>query len=144
MSLDELGKAVQTPKKTEMELQKDVVQHHWQEYTICDVIWHVRDAWKEVTESCICGAWKKLCPEFTVNFGGFNLSKKLSVKHLKCLELARKVSLDELEEEDVDSLLETIGEELSTEELDQLEKQRHQLKEEVEVQQQPPVPSTTK
>ena len=51
-------------------------------------------------------------------------------------ELARKVSLDELKE-DVDSLLETIGEELSKEELDELEKQRRQLEEEVEAEQHP-------
>ena len=57
--------------------------------------------------------------------------------------MARKVGLDKLEEEDIDSLLETIGEELSTEELDELEKQQRQL-EEVEAQQQPRALSTTK
>ena len=60
-----------------------------------------------------------------------------------CLELARKVGLDELEE-DVDSLLEMIGKELSTEELDELEKQWCQLEEEVEAEQHPMAPSTTK
>ena len=60
--------------------------------------------------------------------------------------MARKVGLDKLEEEDVDSLLETISEELSTEELDEWEKQqqRCQMEEEVKAQQQPPAPSTTK
>ena len=142
VSLDELEKAAQAPKKTEEELQKDVVQCHWRSYTIRDAIWHVRDAWKEVTESCIRGTWKKLCPEFAIDFGGFDLSERLSEERLS-LELARKVSLDELEEEDVNSLLETIGEELSTEDLDELEKQRRQL-EEVEAEQHPTAPSTTK
>ena len=54
-----------------------------------------------------------------------------------------KVNLDELEE-DVDSLLEIIGKELSTEELEQPEKQWRQLEEGVGAQQQPTVPSTTK
>ena len=57
--------------------------------------------------------------------------------------MARKVGLDKLEEEDDDSLLETIGEELSTKELDKLEKQWCQLEEEVEAEQHPTAPSTT-
>ena len=56
-----------------------------------------------MTESCIHGAWNKLCPELAVDFGGFDLSERLSEECLKCLELARKVGLDELDEEDVDS-----------------------------------------
>ena len=61
----------------------------------------------------------------------------------ECLELARKVGLDEIEEEDIDSLLETIGEELSTEDLDELEKQQCQL-EEVEAEQHPTTPLMAK
>ena len=76
--------------------------------------------------------------------GGFDLSKRLLEERLKCLELARKVDLDEIKEEDVDSLLETIGEELSKEDLDELEKQRRRLEEEVEAEQHPTAPSTTK
>ena len=44
-----------------------------------------------------------------------------------------------IEEKDVDSLLELIGEELSTEELEDLEKQRRQL-EKVEAEQRPMAP----
>ena len=132
--LETIGEELSTEELDEWEKQR----RHWREYTICDAIWHVCYAWKEVTESCIRGAWKKLFPEFAVDFGGFDLSEELLEK---CLELARKAGLDELEEEEIDSLLETIGEELST---DELEKQRRQLEEEVEAQQQPLVPSTTK
>ena len=57
--------------------------------------------------------------------------------------MARKVGLDELEEEDVNSLLETIDKELSTEELDELEMQLRQLEEEVETEQHPMAPSVT-
>ena len=59
--------------------------------------------------------------DLTVDFGGFNLSERLSKERHKCFELARKVGFDEVKEDDVDSLLESIGEELSTEELDELE-----------------------
>ena len=54
-------------------------------------------------ESCISGAWKKLCPELAIDLGGFDLSERLSEECLKCLKLARKVGLDKLEEDDVDS-----------------------------------------
>ena len=55
-----------------------------------------------------------------VDFMGFDISRGLSKKHLKCLELARKVSLYEVEEDDLESLLESIGEELTTEDLEDL------------------------
>ena len=84
-----------------------------------------------MTESCIRGAWKRLCPHLAVDFEGFSLNKTLSKERLKCLELARRIGLDE-----VDLLLELIGEELSIEELEELEKQWCQLEEEVEAEQQ--------
>ena len=53
-------------------------------------------------ESCIQGAWKKLCLDLAVDFRGFNLTERLLVDRLKFLELARKVGLDEIEK-DIDS-----------------------------------------
>ena len=79
--------------KGEGELQNNMVRRHWRDFTIRDTIWHVWDAWKEVTQSCICGVWKKLCPLVTADFKGSGLTEK----HLK---LAKIVGLDELEEED--------------------------------------------
>ena len=90
-----------------------------------------------MTESCIQGAWKKLCPDLAVDFRGFDLSERLSKESHKCLKLARKVGFDEIEDKDVDSLLKSIGEELSMEELDELDQQWRQLEEEVEVEQYP-------
>ena len=87
VSSDEFEKAAQAPEKTNVELQKDMVQRHWESYTICDALWHVCDAWKEMTKSCIQGAWKKLCPHLTVDFGGFDLTERLSKERIKCLEL---------------------------------------------------------
>ena len=100
VSLDELEKTAEAPEN-QVELQKDVVRHHWRSYTICDTLWHVHDAWKEVTESCICGTWKKLCPHLAIDFKGFDLTKRLSEEYLKCLEVVRKIGLDELEEDNV-------------------------------------------
>ena len=137
MSLNELEKAAQAPTESEVELQKSMVWHHWWEFTIHDAVWHVRDARKEVMQSCICGTWTKLCPQFAVDFKGFDLTEMLLEE---CLELANKVGLDELEEEDIDSLLQTICEELSTEDLDELEKQWRQLEKKMEAQRQPMAP----
>ena len=138
VSLEELEKAAEAPEDP-VELQKDVVRRHWKEYTIRDALWHVRDAWREVTVNCIRGAWKKLCPDLAVDFGGFDIAEGLSRERLKCLEVAKKVGLD-MEEDDVDSLLESIGEELTTEDLEDLEQQRHRLEEEVEAGQQEETP----
>ena len=122
VSLDELEKAPQAPGKTKVELQKAVVWHHWRMYTICDTICHVCNTWKEVTESCIRGCGKNSVRSLPSTSGASTCLRGF-LACLKCLKLAWKVVLDELEEEDVDSLMEMIGEELSTEELDELEKQ---------------------
>ena len=66
-SLSELEKAAQAPTESEVQLQRNVVRRYWWEFTIHDTIWHVQDAWKEATQSCIRGAWKKLYPQFSVN-----------------------------------------------------------------------------
>ena len=135
MSLEELEKAAETPEDS-VELQKDVVRRHWKECTIRDALWHVRGAWREVTANCIRGAWKKLCPDLAIDFGGFDISEGLSRERLKCLEVAKTIGL-EMEEDDVESLLESIGEELTTEDLDDLEQQRRRLEEDIEAGQQP-------
>ena len=84
-------------------------------------------------------AWKKLCLDLTVDFGGFELLEGLS---RECLKLAKRVGLDKVEEDDVDNLLKSISEELSTEDLEDLEKQQCQLEEEVEAEQHPMAPVT--
>ena len=100
-----------------VELQKDMVQRHWREFTICDAFWHVRDAWGKVMQSCICGAWKRLCPQFAVDFNGFNMAERDSEEWWKCLMLAKKVGLDNLEDDNINSLLSSVEE--GIEELEQ-------------------------
>ena len=132
MSLSDLEMAAQAPEKSMAEVKKDVVRQHWRGYTIRDAIWHVRDAWAKVTVNCIRGAWKKLCPDYAVDFQGFSLDSRLSEERLKCLTLAKKVGLDDVEEEDVNELLESINEELTAEDLQELEEQRIELEEQLE------------
>ena len=136
--LEELEKAAEAPQDP-VELQKDVVRRHWKEYTIRDALWHVRDTWKEVTTNCIRGSWKKLCPDLAVDFAGFDIEEGLSRERLRCLKVAKTVGLD-MEEDDVESILESIGEELTTDGLEDLEQQRRRLEEEAEAGQQPETP----
>ena len=82
------------------------MRRHWESYTIHDALWHVCNVWKDETASCIRGEWKKLSLDLAINFRGFDLSERFSQECLKCLELARKVGLNEVEEDNVDSLLE--------------------------------------
>ena len=91
-----------------------------------------------MTPNCIHGAWKKHCPDLAIDFGGFDISEGLSGERLKYLEVPKMVGL-EMEEDDVESLLESIGEELTTEDLDDLEQQWRRL-EELEAGQQPETP----
>ena len=63
---------------------------------------------------------------------GFDMAEKLLKEQLKCLMLAKKVGLEDLEDDDVSSLLLSIGEELSVEDSEELEQQQRQLEEEVE------------
>ena len=136
--LEELEKAAEAPQDP-VELQKDVVRRHWKEYTIRDALCHVRDAWKEVTTNCIRGSWKKLCLDLAVDFAGFDIEEGLSRERLRCLEVAKTVGLD-MEEDDVGSLLESIGEELTTDDLEDLEQQRRRLEEDAKAGQQPETP----
>ena len=73
MSLSKHEKAAQAPMEVKWNSRK-----MWWEFTIRDAIWHVQDTWKEVTQSCVCGVWKKLYLQFAVNFKGFDLTEKLS------------------------------------------------------------------
>ena len=84
-------------------------------------------------ESCILGAWRRgrSSVRTSPSTSGALACPRGSLGSTEP-ELARRVGLDEVEKNVVDGLLESIGKELSTEELDELEKQRRQLEEEVE------------
>ena len=99
VSLDEFEKAAQTRKKTEVELQKDVVGGSTPFVTRFGMS-VVPGRWRSFAS---LGLGKSSVRNSPSTSGGFGLSKRLSEEHLKCLKLARKVGLDELEE-DVDSL----------------------------------------
>ena len=71
-------------------------------------------------------------------------SRSLPFHILMVFDNTPALGLYKIGEDDVNSLLEAIGEELSTEDLSELEKQRRQLEEVVEAEQHPTMPLTTK
>ena len=79
------------------------------------------------------GVWRKFCPQFVPDFTGFNDAE---VARQHCLELANAMQLD-INEEDIEELLESHSEELTNEEL--LEIDRH-LQEEAKREEEPEVP----
>ena len=143
-SLSELEKATQATMETEVECQKNVVQRHWR---------GVYHSWRYLAcAGCLEGGGRVL------HLWGLEKALSSVRRRLQGLrphreafrEVPQVTQVDEESQAWMSSrkktsiLLETISEELSTEELDELEKQWRQLEEEVEAQQQPLAPSTTK
>ena len=66
------------------------------------------------------GVWRKLCPQFVNDFHGFEDTVDHVIKNI--VALSKEINLD-MEVDDVTELLESHEEELSAEDLIQLEKQ---------------------
>ena len=92
----------------------------WRSYNIYEAVKNIADAWDEVKESNMNGVWRKLCPQFVNDFQGFEETLE-AVTH-KLVALGNELDLD-LEVDDVNELLESHGEELTNEDLLELESQ---------------------
>lgn len=111
----------------------------WRSYNIYEAVKNIADAWDEVKISNMNGVWRKLCPQFVNDFHGFEDTVETLTE--KLVSLGNQLQL-ELEVDDVTELLESHGEELSSEDLIELEKQ---MIEEVEEEEEPePKRFTTK
>jgi hypothetical protein len=80
----------------------------------------IKDAWNAVTESSLKGVWKNLCPEFVHDSEGFenpvaNLTETV-------IEIANRLDL-EVSPEDVTELLQSHSQDLSNEDLIEIEEQ---------------------
>ncbi|XP_066970840.1 tigger transposable element-derived protein 1-like [Macrobrachium rosenbergii] len=107
----------------------------WKSYNILEAVRNIAGAWDEVKQTNMNGAWKKLCPQFVNNFIGFEeLETHESVTN-SIVGISKELRL-EMDADDVNELLASHEEELSEEDLIQLERQ---MIEEVEA----PVPEPT-
>ncbi|MEE6472512.1 hypothetical protein FKM82_009634 [Ascaphus truei] len=117
---------------------QEVLKKFWKSYNILDCIKTVRDAWKDIKETTMKGAWKKLCPHLVDDFEGFDDSDSEDNVTENIVEMARQLEL-EVEAEDVAELLASHSEPLSNEDLLELEEEREEddVQDEVETIEQP-------
>ena len=103
-----------------------VVEKYWSSFNLKNAIYLLAEAWECVTERCIQGAWRKLCPDLVPDFEGFDLQSEEAKLKQQLLESAKAVGFHEVEEQDINDLLESHDEELTTEELLQMHKDREE------------------
>ncbi|XP_038669700.1 tigger transposable element-derived protein 1-like [Scyliorhinus canicula] len=102
------------------------VREVWRGYNILKGINNIADSWDEVSLSYLNGVWWKMWPECVSDHEGSH--DTVAEVQQEIITLAREVGFDELDEADVVELLKSHGEELSNEDLMQLES--HQAEEE--------------
>ncbi|XP_064081201.1 tigger transposable element-derived protein 1-like [Macrobrachium nipponense] len=106
------------------------LKQFWKGYNITDAVRNIASAWDEVKTTTLNGAWKKLCPQFVHSFEGFDRAEDVETVTREIIGLSKRLKLD-LEAEDVLELLASHGEELSSEDLIELEQEM--IEEELEV-----------
>ncbi|KAK4309429.1 hypothetical protein Pmani_018926 [Petrolisthes manimaculis] len=116
------SQALKATDNSEMTLRE-----FWKSYNIYSAIKNINASWQEVTESCMNGVWKNLCPQFVNNFTGFEKVQEEVVNNL--ISMSEKLELD-LNEDDFREFFDTHAQELTNDELRELEKQRKEVEEE--------------
>ncbi|XP_046392259.1 tigger transposable element-derived protein 1-like [Ischnura elegans] len=97
------------------------LREFWKAYNIKNAIENIAHAWNEVRESTLDKAWRKVLPEQIVGFEGFEDSAEAINDEI--VKIGRDLGL-EISGDDVEELLASHEEELSTEDLLQLEHQK--------------------
>uniref|UniRef100_A0A3Q3D260 HTH CENPB-type domain-containing protein n=1 Tax=Hippocampus comes TaxID=109280 RepID=A0A3Q3D260_HIPCM len=112
------------------------LRSYWKSYNIFNCIKNIEASWHEVSEVNLNAVWRPLCPQFVSDFRGFG-QEGINKDILSTLVgLSKKLELN-LEEEDFKELLESHREELSNQDLMELEAQQRVEK---EVEDETPVP----
>uniref|UniRef100_UPI00358E7BA4 tigger transposable element-derived protein 1-like isoform X2 n=1 Tax=Myxine glutinosa TaxID=7769 RepID=UPI00358E7BA4 len=110
----------QATKATEGE-HAQTLEEFWKGYNIYNAVRNIGESWKEVKQTTMNGVWMKLCPEFVNDFQGFEETVDQVTENL--VEMGRHLEL-EIVADDVNQLLTSHSEELSNEDLMQLEEQK--------------------
>ncbi|XP_051823209.1 tigger transposable element-derived protein 1-like [Antechinus flavipes] len=92
----------------------------WKRCNIKMAIDIIVEAWNDVTKECLHRAWKKMLPNLIHDFEEFEPLDQLKQIKTSCLELAKQVGFEDVEDEDIDKLLELHSNDLTTEDLQQL------------------------
>ena len=104
----------------------EVVMKYWSSFNLKNAIYVLQEAWECVTEKCIQGAWRKLCPNLVPDFAGFDMVTEEARLRKELLDHARQVGFDELDDAEVTNLIESHDQALTTEELIMMQKEREE------------------
>jgi hypothetical protein len=99
------------------------VTEFWKNFTIRDAIMLVGEAWAAVTRMCMNGVWKQMCPYLVHDCKGFSVDEDLNQTIEKIVQLANTVGFSEVDLDDVVDLLMSGKEELSSEDLIEVEEE---------------------
>ncbi|XP_045107142.1 tigger transposable element-derived protein 1-like [Portunus trituberculatus] len=112
--------------------ENKTLRDFWKNFTIKDAVTFIKQSWAEVPTKCLNGVWKKLCPQFVHSFKAFNVDDIVSKANKDTISYAQDLGLDEVEEEDIDQLLQSHRQELSNEDLLDIEAENKREREEAE------------
>ncbi|XP_066468627.1 tigger transposable element-derived protein 1-like isoform X3 [Tiliqua scincoides] len=105
---------------TEEDAEKTLLQF-WKDYNIYDCLKNLAWAWSDVTKECMNGIWKKTLKRFVRDFQGFVKDEEVAKINKAVVEMADTFNLG-VDEDDIEELLEVVPEELTNEELLELER----------------------
>lgn len=100
------------------------LREFWKGFNILNAVQNIAAAWEEVTQQCMNGVWKKVLKTYVNTFKGFNKDPAVDdIVSNKILVLGKQLELD-IDEEDIHELVGIETEEISDEELIELEEER--------------------
>ncbi|XP_044537936.1 tigger transposable element-derived protein 1-like [Gracilinanus agilis] len=98
----------------------ETVIEFWKRFNIKMAIDIIVEAWNDVTKECLHRVWKKMLPDLIHDFKGFEPSEQLKKIKASCVDLAKQVGFEGVKKGDVDELLESPPDHLTTEDMQQL------------------------
>ncbi|XP_036407883.1 tigger transposable element-derived protein 1-like [Megalops cyprinoides] len=111
------------------------LKEFWKSYNILDAVKNIATSWKEIKQSKLNGVWWNLCPEFVTDLHGLTDTVEDVTENV--VRMAGQLQL-EVTAEDVTQLLASHSQELSDEDLLQLEQQRLEEEEKTRTHDSPP------
>ncbi|XP_078069697.1 cytosolic 5'-nucleotidase 1A-like [Mustelus asterias] len=105
------------------------LKEFWRNYNIYDGIKNIADSWEEVKTTNMKGVWNKLWPQFAHGFKGF-AAEDIAEARQAVVDIGNNQLQLDINEDDVLDLLESHAEELTNEDLMELEQQMIAFEEE--------------
>lgn len=99
------------------------LKEFWKNYNILMCVKNIAAAWDEVEQKTMNRAWRKLCPQFVPEKNNFKGFEEVEIAKRQCLKMANELDLN-LEEEDIQELFDCHNQELTNEDLMELEAHR--------------------